>query len=99
MGIVEGSYGYRACGVSIRGKFGLYRNLDGGGVAKRSSDPHIAYTGVKVQVRDLVRTVGIVDPFAPRGSRYPGKIRFIEPQEVNVHRRPVPDAPSSGTLQ
>ena len=30
-------------------------------MAKRSSDPE-----VKVQVRDLVRVVGIVAPFAPR---------------------------------
>ena len=37
MGIVEGSFGYRA-------------------------------RGVKVKVRDLVRGVGIVAPFAPRGS-------------------------------
>ena len=34
-------------------------------VAKHSSDLRVAYTGVKVQVRDLVRIVGIVDPFAP----------------------------------
>ena len=51
-------------------------------MAKRNSDPRLAYTGVKFQVRDLVRIVGIVDPFAPREGRYPGKIRFIEPQGV-----------------
>ena len=37
-------------------------------VAKRSSDPREAYPEVKVQVRDLVRVVGIVAPFALRGS-------------------------------
>ena len=37
-------------------------------VAKRSSDPRVAYLEVNVQVRDLVRVVGIVAPFAPRGS-------------------------------
>ena len=58
---------------------------------KRSSDPRVAYTGIKVQVRDLVQIMGIVDPFASRGS-VPGKIRFIEPQAINV-----PGAPSSGT--
>ena len=41
---------------------------DGRHVAKCSSDPRVAYTEVKVQVRDLVRVVCIVAPFAPRGS-------------------------------
>ena len=69
MGIVEGSCGYLARGVSIRGKFVLSRNpgykTRGRHVAKRSSDPRVAYHEVKVQVRDLVRVVGIVAPFAP----------------------------------
>ena len=30
--------------------------------------PQVAYLEVKVQVRDLVRVVGIATPFAPRGS-------------------------------
>ena len=33
---------------------------------RRSSDPRVAYS--EVQVRDLVWVVGIVAPFAPRGS-------------------------------
>ena len=33
-------------------------------MAKRISDPRVAYPEVKVQVRDLVRVVGIVAPFA-----------------------------------
>ena len=37
-------------------------------MAKRSSEPRVAYPEVKVQVRDLVLVVGIVVPFAPRGS-------------------------------
>ena len=37
-------------------------------VAKRSSDPWVAYHEVNVQVRDLVRVVGIVAPFAHGGS-------------------------------
>ena len=37
-------------------------------VAKRSSDARVAYPEVKVRVRDLVRVVGIVAPFAPWGS-------------------------------
>ena len=36
-------------------------------VAKRSSDPRAAYPEVNTQVRDLVRVVDIVAPFAPRG--------------------------------
>ena len=71
MGIVEGSYGNRAGEVSIRGKFVLSRNpgykTRGSHVAKRSSDPRVAYPEVNVQVRDLVRVVGIVAPFSPRG--------------------------------
>ena len=35
--------------------------------AKRSSDPEVANAEVRVQVRDLVRDVGIVTPFASRG--------------------------------
>ena len=37
-------------------------------MAKRSSDSRVAYPEVKVQVRHLVRVVGIVAPFAPRWS-------------------------------
>ena len=54
----------------------------GGGdcqVAKRSSDPRVAYPEVKVQVRDLVHC-GYCCPLYPTGCGYPGKIRFIEPQ-------------------
>ena len=37
-------------------------------MAKRSSDPRVACPEVKVQVRDLVRVVGVVVLFAARGS-------------------------------
>ena len=67
--------------------------LGGRHVAKRSSDPRVAYPEVKVHVRDLVRVLGIVAPFGPRGSVF-GKIRFIEPQGLNGHLCRV--APSSG---
>ena len=59
-------------------------------MAKRSSDPRVVYPEVKVQVRDVVRVVGMVAPFAPQG-----KIRFIEQKRVNGHRRPVPEAPAA----
>ena len=78
MGIVECFCGHRARGVSIRGKFVLSRNpgyktRGGRHVAKRSSDPRVAYPEVNVQVRDLVRVVGSVAPFAPRGFSIRGK--------------------------
>ena len=71
MGIVEGSCGYRT-----RGENSFYRETwvqDDGGrhVDKRSSDPRVAYPEVKVQVRDLVRVVGIAAPLCPTGCRYP----------------------------
>ena len=46
-------------------------------VVKRSSDPRVAHNEVKVQVRDLVRVVGIVALFALRGFSSRGK--FILP--------------------
>ena len=42
-------------------------------MAKRSSDPRVAYPEVNVQVRDLVRVVGIVALSAPRGFSIQGK--------------------------
>ena len=62
-------------------------------VTKRSSDHRVTYPEVKVQVRDLVQVVDVVAPL-PHGGLVPGKILFIKPQEVNVHRRPVPGAPA-----
>ena len=64
-------------GVSIQGKFVLSRNPEyktrgGHHVAKRSSDPRVAYPEVKVQVRDLVRVVGIVAPFCSHGAQFQG---------------------------
>ena len=53
--------------------------LGGIAVAKRSSDPRVAYPEVKVQVRDLVHC-GYCCLLYPTGCGYPGKIRFIEPQ-------------------
>ena len=41
--------------------------------AKRRSDPEVANPEVKVQVRDLVRIVGIVTPFVPRAVSIPEK--------------------------
>ena len=75
--IVESSCGYRIHGVSVREKFVLLRNpgyktRGFRHVAKRSSDPRVAYPEVKVQVRDLVRVVCIVASFAPRAR---GSIR------------------------
>ena len=49
-------------------------------VVKRSSDPRVAHPDVKVQVRDLVRVVGIVAPFAPMGASTRGKFVLSSPR-------------------
>ena len=72
--------------VSIRGKFVLSRNPEyktrgGHHVAKRSSDPRVAYPEVKVQVRDLVRVLGT------RGSVFRGNASYRTPGEYG-RRRP-----------
>ena len=41
-------------------------------MAKRSFDPLVAYPEVNVQVRDLVRVVGML-PSLPHGGLYMGK--------------------------
>ena len=46
-------------------------------------NPREAYPEVKLHGRDIVRVVGIVDPFATIKGRYPEIIRFIEPQGGN----------------
>ena len=87
VGIVEWFCGNWARGVSIRGKFVLSIRLGyktSHHVTKRSSEPRVAYPKVKVQVRDRVRVVRIVSPFAPRG---------VSIQGVNGHRRPSAGGP------
>ena len=84
VGIVERSCGYRARGVSFRGKFVLSRHVAnktkwGRHVAKRSSDARQAYPEVV-------------------GGRYRGKFRFIEPHRRTGPRRHVPGLPSNDTL-
>ena len=68
-------------------------------MAKHCSDTRVAYPKVKFQVRDLVRVVDIIDPLPHGGGQYSGKIRSIDLQGVNGHRRPVPGAPSSGSTR
>ena len=58
VGLIEGSCVYLICGNSVRGKFILsknpeYKTRGCRHVAKRSSDPRVAYPEVKVQVRDI----------------------------------------------
>ena len=72
VGIVERSRVKGPLG-SVFGENLFYRETQGtrlGGrhMAKRSSDPRVAYPEVKVHVRDLVRVLGVVAPFAPRVS-------------------------------
>ena len=57
-------------------------------MAKRSSDPWVAYPEVKGTGHSAS-----CGPPLPHGGSVPRKIRFIEPQGVNGHRRPVPGAP------
>ena len=69
----------------LKYKFVLSRNLGytttgDRQVAKRSSDPRVAYPEVKVQVRDLVRFVGIVAPFTPLGVGIRGKFVLSSPR-------------------
>ena len=72
-------------GGSVFGENSFYRKpgvQDEGGrhVVKRSSDPRVAHPDVKVQVRDLVRVVGIVAPFAPMGASTRGKFVLSSPR-------------------
>ena len=55
----------------------------GGGrhMAKRNSDPRVAYPEVKHQVRDMVRVAGIVAPFAPVGPFTRRKFVLSSPRE------------------
>ena len=48
-------------------------------MVKRSSDPRVARPEVIVQVRDLVRVMSIVAPFAPRGFSFRGKFILSSP--------------------
>ena len=50
-------------------------------MAKRSSDPRVAYPEVKIQVSDLVPVVDTVVPL-PHGGQYPSRIRCIMPQGI-----------------
>ena len=72
-------------GGSVFGEISFYRETRGrrrGGrhVVKRSSDPRVAHPDVKVQVRDLVRVVGIVAPIAPMGASTRGKFVLSSPR-------------------
>ena len=49
-------------------------------MVKRSSDPRGAHLDVKVQVRDLVRFVGIVAAFSPMGASTRGKFVLSSPR-------------------
>ena len=72
-----------ARGVSIRGKFVLSIRLGyktSHHVAKRSSEPRVTYPEVKVRVRDRVRVVRIVSPFAAWGVSIQGKFILSSPR-------------------
>ena len=64
-------YSWKICFIEIPG----LEDEGGRHLVKRSSEPRIAHTEVKVQVRDKVRVVGIVAPFAPWGFRI--RVKFV----------------------
>ena len=71
--------------ICIRGKFVSLRNpvkktRGVRHVLKHSSDPRVANLEDKVQIWDLVRVVGIVAPFAPRGFSIRGKLVLSSPR-------------------
>ena len=53
---------------------------EGRHVVNRSFDPRVAHPEVKVQVRNLVRVVGIVVPFVPRGFSVREKFVLSRPR-------------------
>ena len=98
VGIVEGSYVYLARGVSIRGKFVLSRNPEyktrGRHVAKRSSDPRVAYPEVKVQVQD---ELWVLLPPLSHGESIFGENSFYRAPGGKWAQETCAGAPSSGT--
>ena len=99
-GIVERSCGYRG---QYSGKIHFIEKpggtrLGGRHVAKRSSDPRVAYPEVKIQVRDLVRVVGISVPVALRRSVFEEN-SFYRAQRGKWVQEACDGALSSGTLQ
>ena len=61
-------------------------------MAKRSSDPTPTPPPGSLHRSESSSTgpsanCGYCLPLCSTGDRYPGKIRFIEPQRVNLHRR------------
>ena len=49
-------------------------------MAKRSSDPKVAYTEVKIPVRDLPRVLGIIDPLLHGVVSVRGKFVLSRPR-------------------
>ena len=82
----ENSFNRETRGTRIRGRH----------VAKRSSDPRVAYPELKIQIRDLVRVVGIVVRFAPRGSIF-GENSFYRAPGGKLAQETCDGALSSGT--
>ena len=100
-GLSKGPVGTWPAG-SVLGENSFYRETWGTRrrVAMRLNvllTPGKSYPDVKVQVRDLERVVDIVAPFVPWGVGTRGKFVLLSHKGVNGHRRPVPDAPTSGT--
>ena len=81
---------------SVFGKISFYREYEEDRhVANCNSDPRVANPEVKVQVRDLVRAVGIVASFAPRRS-VRGKISFYRAPVGKCAQKTCAMSPSCG---
>ena len=88
-------------GMSVFGENSFYRENRGtrrGGrhVVKRSSGPRVTHREVGSGTGPIA-SCGYFCPLWPAGVQYSEKFRFIEPQRVDGHRRPLLCAPSSGT--
>ena len=74
MGIVEGPVGTEPV-VSVFGDISFYRETWG----TRRGGRHVAKRNIKLQLRDLVRVVGIGAPLATRGDVIRGKFVYQAP--------------------
>ena len=92
VGIAEGAFGYRARGVSIRGKSVLSRNLGYEGVAMLLNvvlnDPLCQSSGTGPSA-----SCGYSCALCPTRGRFSGKIRFVESKGVNGLGKPVSGSP------
>ena len=91
-----GPWGQYSGKIRFIEKYGV-QDEGGRHVAKYSSDPPASLPRSQTSGTGPSASCGYCCPLRPDGGRYPGKIRFIEPQGGNGSRRRAPGASSSGT--